>query len=114
MIHTKPELDFFSTAELTCALASELEHGSSIITTRRGRELASGTTIPIDADVKFSCAKGYQLEGPDQVRCMRDGRLSGDLPICQPLPCVLPPVWVFWLKFQTSTQLLFTHNFAVS
>ena len=60
--------------------------------------MASDAAIPIYAEVTFTCAKGYQLEGLDRVDCTKEGRLSGDPPICQPLPCVSPPVWVFLLK----------------
>ena len=99
--------------EVTCTPVSDPEHGTAIVTTRRGRVLASNAAIPINAEVTFSCAKGYQLEGLSLVHCLKEGRLSGDPPICQPLPCVSPPVWVFLLKLLILNDQLSTHLFAV-
>ena len=93
-----PSCSQIFSSEVTCTPVSDPEHGTAIVTTRRGRVLASDAAIPINAEVTFSCAKGYQLEGLGLVHCMKEGRLSGNPPICQPLPCVSPPVWVFLLK----------------
>ena len=93
-----PSCSHIFSPEVTCTPVSDPEHGTAMVTTRRGRVLASDAAIPINAEVTFSCAKGYQLEGLGLVHCTKEGRLSGDLPICQPLPCVSPPVWVFLLK----------------
>ncbi|XP_025068734.1 complement component receptor 1-like protein [Alligator sinensis] len=44
--------------------------------------------------VTYSCNEGYRLIGKDQRRCEISGktvRWSGDVPICQNIPCLPPP-----------------------
>ncbi|XP_019369294.1 PREDICTED: complement component receptor 1-like protein [Gavialis gangeticus] len=61
-------------------------------------EPSNGRIIVTDAflgsAVNYSCNEGYRLIGKDQRRCEISGktvRWSGDVPICQNIPCLPPP-----------------------
>ena len=68
--------------EVTCDAADAPEHGS----VTRDTELRVGDVI------QFSCDEGFTLDGASRLSCLEDGSLSDSRPICQPVPCSLPPM----------------------
>lgn len=41
----------------------------------------------IGAQVHFTCPRGFNLQGENQLKCQRDGKWSGTIPYCQPVRC---------------------------
>ena len=72
-----------SCAEVTCDADAVLEHGAA---SRAGSELRVGDII------NFSCDEGFTLDGASSLKCLEDGSMSDSPPICQPVPCSLPPM----------------------
>lgn len=50
------------------------------------------TQINIGDRLKFTCNEGYTLDGPAEIVCQVNGTFSDNQPLCQPVPCSLPPM----------------------
>ena len=74
--------------EIMCSLGDRFDHGVQLV---NGRETDSGL-LKIGDVVQYKCEKGFTLDGVRRVQCLEDGTLSHDQPICQPVPCTLPPM----------------------
>ena len=57
----------------------------------RGR-LANPSALSLGAEIHFACKKHFWLDGAAVASCTKSGRLSGEVPLCQPLPCISPPM----------------------
>ena len=76
--------------EVTCDAGEDLEHGSvSRVSPARG---VVGTELRVGEVIQFSCDEGFTLDGASRLSCLEDGSLSDSQPICQPVPCSLPPM----------------------
>ena len=83
-------LSLHSSSEVTCPLATPPRHGSLEVKVR-GR-VVKPTALSLGAEVHFTCKKHFWLDGEAVVSCTKKGRLSGAVPLCQPLPCSSPPM----------------------
>ena len=71
--------------EVTCGYEGEFQHGQRTV-------MSGGKDIKIGDKVSFKCDEGFTLDGADIVECQDDGSFSESQPICQPVPCSLPPM----------------------
>ncbi|KYO24771.1 hypothetical protein Y1Q_0016592 [Alligator mississippiensis] len=72
-----------SLGEKSCSIPEEPSNGRIIM-----------TDAFLGSAVTYSCNEGYRLIGKDQRRCEisdKTVRWSGDVPICQNIPCLPPP-----------------------
>ncbi|TKR66617.1 hypothetical protein L596_022887 [Steinernema carpocapsae] len=72
----------------SCRISSRLH--SFFLKSQSSQVLQSGSTFEHGLDIHMICIKGYQLEGPGVVRCVR-GRLTLPLGYCNPKSCDLKP-----------------------
>ncbi|KAK0419223.1 hypothetical protein QR680_014025 [Steinernema hermaphroditum] len=72
----------------SCRIPSRLH--SFFLKSQSSQVLQSGDSFENNLDIHMICIKGYQMEGPGVVRCVR-GRLSIPLGYCNPKSCDLKP-----------------------
>lgn len=57
--------------------------------------LVEAEQFTFGSTANYSCDTGYRLIGNSQIRCViKDGHVAwdGDVPTCEPIPCLPPPV----------------------
>lgn len=56
--------------------------GTPVRPDRGNIELINGTTT-VGSMVKYQCDNDYWLTGPAELRCTKEGKWSGDAPVCE-------------------------------
>ena len=77
-----------SCTEIMCRIKEPFENGKMITSPRNTNEFL----YRVGEAVKYQCDEGFTLDGPAKVQCRQDGSWSDNQPICQPVPCSLPPM----------------------
>ena len=87
----------FIILEIRCKVPSKFHHGSfNLAKDQSSRSSSSGSSTEgsskIGGRLKFSCDKGFNIDGLEELECLEDGSWSDLPPICQPDPCSHPPM----------------------
>lgn len=66
---------------MDCGAPARPDRGSAI--------LVNGTTT-VGSIVKYQCDEDYWLAGPSDLFCTKDGKWSGNAPVCELVTCDTP------------------------
>ena len=54
--------------------------------------LKTGAILQVGDRVIYECEEGFTRDGQAEVECLKDGTLSQEQPICQPITCSMAPM----------------------
>lgn len=58
----------------------------------RGISILLNGTTTVDSVVKYECDEDHWLDGPSELYCTREGKWSGEAPVCELVTCENPQV----------------------
>ncbi|XP_054729921.1 sushi, von Willebrand factor type A, EGF and pentraxin domain-containing protein 1 [Anastrepha obliqua] len=58
----------------------------------RGHAMLVNSSTTVGSMVKYECEDDYWLDGPSELYCTKEGKWSGDAPICELVACDTPHV----------------------
>ncbi|XP_041478054.1 uncharacterized protein LOC121425992 [Lytechinus variegatus] len=74
--------------EVTCSIPDFLPPNLNTVDT----DCEGGDSINYNKECTYTCDEGYSLVGSDLVICQQDSTLSGELPTCDVIMCVVPSI----------------------
>lgn len=86
-----------------CGSPARPDHGVAV--------LINGSTT-VGSMVKYECEDDYWIDGPSELYCTKDGKWSGDAPVCELVTCDTPhvPPGSFVVGYDYNVHSKITYN----